>query len=139
MLDAPDLTSSLSFKRDFLCWRGRESYQRYECRVAATPRRGARFEFESEAVDVSAEVAGEIAFCLSEALAIAQQTDVESATAAVRDKGLLNRKYLLSCGAWRFSAEGLVKVEKASPELLSDAIDEGALVAVRTIEEGASN
>lgn len=38
--------------------------------------------------------------------------------------------------AWRFSAEGLVNVEKASPELLGDAIGAGALVAVRTIEEG---
>jgi hypothetical protein len=136
MLDAPDLTSSLSFKRDFLCWRGRESDQRYECGVAGIPRRRVRIEFESEGVDVSAEVAEEIAFCLSEALAIAEQTDLESATAAVRDEGLLNRKYRLSCGARQFSAVGVLPIEKANPELLSDAIGAGNFLAIRTIGEG---
>lgn len=136
MLDAPVLTSVLSFKRAFFCWRGREFDERYECRVAGTPRRGARIEFESERVDVSAEVAEEIAFCLSEALTIAEQTDVESATAAVRDEGLLNRKYRLSCGAWQFSAVGVLPVETANPELLSDPSGAGNFVAIRTIGEG---
>lgn len=126
----------LEFKRDFLCWRGREFDERYECRVVGNDGRGARIEFESEGVDVSAEVAGEIAFCLSEALAIAEQTVVESATAAVREEGLLNRKYRLSCGAWQFSAEGAVHVENASLEFLDGAVGAGILVAVRTIEEG---
>lgn len=126
----------IGFKRDFLCWRGREFDEFYECRVAGTDRRGARIEFESEGVDVSAEVAGEIAFCLSEALAIAEQAGVESVTAAVREEGLLNRKYRLSCGAWQFSAEGTVHVENANLEFLDGAVGAGILVAVRTIEEG---
>jgi hypothetical protein len=127
----------IGFKRDFLCWRGRESGGRYECRVAGTSRRGARIEFESEGVDASAEVAEEIAFCLSEVLAIAEQTDVESATAAVRDEGLLNRKHRLSCGVWQFSAVGVLPIENANPELLSEAIGAGKCVAVRTILEGS--
>ncbi len=126
----------VEFKRDFLCWRGREFHERYECRVAGTDRRGARIEFEFEGIDVGAEVAADIAFCLSEALAISEQTDVEHATAAVSNEGSLTRKYRLSCGAWQFSATGVLHVENASPELLGDAIDAGAFVAVRTIEEG---
>ena len=123
-------------KRDFLCWRGREVDERYECRVAGTDGRGASIEFELDGIVVGAEVAADIAFCLSEALAIAEQTDVESATAAVRDEGSLTRKYRLSCGAWQVSATGVVPVENASPELLGDAIGAGSFVAVRTIEEG---
>lgn len=136
MLDAPVLTSVLSFKRAFFRWRGREFDERYECRVAGTPRRGARIEFESERVDVSAEVAEEIAFCLSEALAIAEQTDVESATAALRYEGMLKRKYRLSHGAWQFSATGFFPVANASTELLEGTLGAGTLVAVRIIEEG---
>ena len=124
------------FKRDFLCWRGREFDERYECRVAGTDGRGASIEFELDWINVGAEVAADIAFCLSEALAIAEQTDVEGATAAVCDEGSLNRKYRLSCGAWQFSATGVVPVENAGPELLGDAIGAGSFVAVRTIEEG---
>lgn len=126
----------LEFKREFLCWRGREFDERYECRVAGTNGRGARIEFESEGVDVSAEVAEEIAFCLFEALAIAEQTDVESATAALRDEGQLSRKYRLSCGVWQFSAVGVVHVENASPELFEGTEGAGIVVGVRTIEEG---
>ncbi|WP_248084068.1 hypothetical protein [Pseudomonas sp. EYE_354] len=73
------------FKRDFLCWRGREFDERYECRVAGNDGRGASIEFELDGIVVGAEVTADIVFCLSEALAIAEQTDVESATAAVRD------------------------------------------------------
>lgn len=131
-----DTAGVLDFKRDFLCWRGREFDERYECRVVGTDGRGARIEFESEGVDVSAEVAEEIAFCLSEALAIAEQMDVESATAAVRYDGSLARKYRLSCGAWQFSAVGVVHVENASPELLEGTQGGGLVVGVRTIEEG---
>ncbi|PHX40520.1 hypothetical protein AO263_28905 [Pseudomonas sp. NZIPFR-PS5] len=40
-----------------------------------------RVEFESEGIDVDAEVAADIAFCLSEALAMTKKT-VETATAA---------------------------------------------------------
>ena len=136
MLDAPDLTSALSFKRAFFCWRGRESGERYDCRLAGTSRRGARIEFESAGVDVGAEDAEEIAFCLSEALTIAEQTDIESATAALRDEGLLNRKYRLSCGAWQFSATGVLPIENANPELLSDVVGAGNFVAIRTIGGG---
>lgn len=125
----------LEFKRDFLCWRGREFDERYECRVAGTDRRGVRIEFESDGMDVSAEVAEEIAFCLSEALAIAEQTDVETTTAAVRNEGSLSRKYRLSHGVWQFSAEGAVHVENASLEFLDGAFGAGIFVAVRTIEE----
>jgi hypothetical protein len=130
------MLEGIGFKRDFLCWRGRESGERYECRLAGTSRRGARIEFESVGVDVGAEDAEEIAFCLSEALTVAEQTDIESATAAVRDEGLLNRKYRLSCGAWQFSAVGVLPVETANPELLRDAIGTGNFVAIRTIGEG---
>lgn len=130
------MLDGIDFKRDLLCWRGREFNEHYECRVAAVAGGGVRIEFESEGVDVSSEVAADIAFCLSEALAIAEQTDVESATAAVREGGLLNRKYRLSCGIWQFSAEGAVHVENASFESLDGAVDAGILVAVRTIEGG---
>lgn len=131
-----DHAGLLEFKRDFLGWRGREFDERYECRVEGTHGRGARIEFEFEQIDVGAEVAADIAFCISEALAIAEHTDVESATAAVRDEGSFTRKYRLSCGAWQFSATGVVPVENASAELLGDVIGAGAFVAVRTIEEG---
>jgi len=129
------MLDGIDFKRDLLCWRGREFNEHYECRVAAVAGGGVRIEFESEGVDVSSEVAADIAFCLSEALAIAEQTDVESATAAVREGGLLNRKYRLSYGAWQFSAEGVVHVDNASFEFLDGAVGGGILVAVRTIEE----
>lgn len=136
MFEAPDLTRALSFRRDFFCWRDRESDDRYECHVAGTYGKGVRIEFESEGVDVSAEVAEEIAFCLSEALAIAEQMDVESATAAVRYDGSLARKYRLSCGGWQFSAVGVVHVENASPELLEATKGAGIVLGIRTIEEG---
>ncbi|WP_259642226.1 hypothetical protein [Pseudomonas syringae] len=87
MLEAPDLTSTLSFKREFLCWRGREFDDRYECRVAGIEGGGASIEFEFEGIDVGSEVAADIAFCLSEALAMTAQTDVESATAALQYEG----------------------------------------------------
>lgn len=131
-----DHAGLLEFKRDFLCWRGREFDERYECRVAGTDGRGTRIEFEFERIEVGAKVASDIAFCLSEALAIAEQTDVESETAAVRDEDSLTRKYRLSCGAWQFSAAGVVPVENASAELLGDTIGADSFVAVRTIEEG---
>jgi hypothetical protein len=126
----------LEFKRDFLCWRGREFEERYECRVAGNDGRGASIEFEFEGIDVDAEVAADIAFCLSEALAMTEQADVESATAALRYEGMLKRKYRLSRGAWQFSATGVLPVENASTELLEGTQSAGTFVAVRTIEEG---
>lgn len=136
MLESPDLTSTLSFKREFLCWRGREFDDRYECRVAAIEGRGASIEFEFEGIYVGSEVAADIAFCLSEALAMTEQTEVESATAALRYEGLLKRKYRFSHGAWQFSATGVFPVENASIELLKGTQSAGTFVAVRTIEEG---
>lgn len=130
------MLEGIGFKRDFLCWRGRNFDERYECRVAAIGDGFVKVEFEFGWMEVSAEVAGEIAFCLSEALAIAEQTDVKTTTAAVREEELLTRKYRLSCGAWQFSAQGTVHVENASSELLDGAISAGILVAVRTIEDG---
>lgn len=126
----------LDFKRDFLCWRGRELDGRYECRVAGIEGGGASIEFEFEGIDVDADVAADIAFCLSEALAITEQTDVESATAALRYEGTLKRKYRLSRGAWQFTATGVLHIENASPELVEGTHGAGTLVAVRTIEEG---
>ena len=136
MLEAPDLTSTLSFKRDFLCWRGREFDDRYVCRVAGIEGGGASIEFEFEGIDVGSEVAADIAFCLSEALAMTEQTDVESATSAVRYEGMLKREYRLSHGAWQFSATCVFPVENASTELLEGTQSAGTFVAVRTIEEG---
>lgn len=136
MIETPDLTSTLSFKRDFLCWRGREFDDRYECRVSGIEGGGASVEFEFEGIDVGSEVAADIAFCLSEALAMTEQTDVESATAALRYEGMLKRKYRLSHGAWQFSATGFFPVENASTELLDGTLGAGTLVAVRIIEEG---
>lgn len=39
-------------------------------------------------------------------------------------------------GAWQFSATGVLPIENADPELLSDAIGAGNFVAIRTIGEG---
>ena len=130
------MLEGIGFKRDFLCWRGRDFDERYECRVAAIGDGFVKVEFESDWMEISAGIAREIAFYLSEALAIAAQTNVKTTTAAVREEELLTRKYRLSCGAWQFSAEGAVHVENASPEFLDGAIGAGILVAVRTIEEG---
>ncbi|MGN2406751.1 hypothetical protein ACTACD_13335 [Pseudomonas syringae] len=131
-----DTAVLLEFKRDLLCWRGRDFDERYECRVAGTHGKGVRIEFESVGVDFSEEVAADIAFCLSEALAISEQTEAQSATAAFRDEGILKRKYRLSCGAWQFSAVGAVHVENADSELLEGISAAGVIVGVRTIEEG---
>lgn len=136
MIEAPDLTRTVSFKREFLCWRGREFDERYECRVAGIEGGGASIEFEFEGIDVSSEVAADVAFCLSEALAMTEQTDVESATAALRYEGILKRKYRLSHGAWQFSATGVFPIENASTELLEGTQSASTLVAVRTIEDG---
>lgn len=64
----------LEFKCDFLCWRGREFDEHYECRVAGIEGGGASIEFDFERIDVDAEVAADTAFCLSEALAMPVQT-----------------------------------------------------------------
>ena len=131
-----ELAGFLESKRDLLCWRGRDFDEQYECRVSGTHGKGARIEFESVGVDFSAEVAADIAFCLSEALAISEQTEAQIATAAFRDEGILKRKYRLSCGAWQFSAVSAVHVENADSELLDDISTAGIIVGVRTIEDG---
>lgn len=136
MIEAPSFTSALSFKRDFLCWRGREFDERYECRVAGIEGGGVSIGFEFERIDVGSELAADIAFCLSEALAMTEQTDVDSPTAAVRYEDMLKREYRLSHGAWQFSATGVFPVENASTELLEGTQSAGTFVAVRTIEEG---
>lgn len=136
MFEALGSMGTLSYKRDFLCWRGREFDERYECRVIGIEGGGASIEFEFEGIDVGSEVAADIAFCLSEALAMTEQTDVESATAALRYEGMLKRKYRSSHGAWQFSATGVFPVENASTELLEGTQGAGTFVAVRTIEEG---
>lgn len=130
------MLEKIGFTRDFLCWRGRNFDERYRCRVAAVGPQAVRVEFESDWLEASPEIVEEIAFCVSEALAIAKQTEVESATAAVRDKGLLNRNYRLSRGAWQFSATGVFPAENANTEHLEGTQGAGTLVAVRTIEEG---
>lgn len=131
-----ELAGLLESKRDLLCWRGRDFDEQYECRVSGTHGKGARIEFESVGVNFSAEVAADIAFCLSEALAISEQTEAQIATAAFRDEGILKRKYRLSCGAWQFSAVSAVHVENADSELLDDISTAGIIVGVRTIEDG---
>lgn len=108
-----DRAALLEFKRDFLCWRGREFDERYKWRVSTIDADTVRIEIESEGLDFTVMVAEEIAFCLSEALVIAEQDGEFSATAAVRKEGSLNSKYRLSRGAWKFCATGVVDVKNA--------------------------
>ncbi|MEO8488233.1 hypothetical protein [Pseudomonas sp.] len=131
-----DRAALLESKRDFLCWRGREFDERYEWRVLAIDPDTVRIEIESEGLDFTLMVAEEIAFCLSEALAIAEQDGEFSATAAVREEGSLNRKYRLSRGAWKFSATGVVDVKNVSSGLRYGKEGSGLPIGVRTIEEG---
>lgn len=124
-----------AFKRSFLCWRSRDFDDRYECSVSGTDRQGVRIEFESEGLEVGAEIAAEIAFCLSEALAIAAQKDVHGVTAALRDDGPLSRKYRLSWGVWQFSASGVLPTKNVSPEFFENTGGADFSICVQTIEE----
>lgn len=94
------------FKREMLCWRDRELDEHYECTIKSGGEGAVRIEFDSYGLNFSAEVAYELAFSLSEAIAFNDQTDPETTTAAVReDDTVLQRKFRL-ISDWHLSATG---------------------------------
>ncbi|MBC3495762.1 hypothetical protein HU764_012255 [Pseudomonas sp. SWRI100] len=123
------------FKREMLCWRDRELDEHYECTIKSGGEGAVRIEFDSYGLNFSAEVAYELAFSLSEAIAFNDQTDPETTTAAVReDDTVLQRKFRL-ISDWHLSATGEVPYTDASPEL-TDAPSGNILVTIRTLKPG---
>lgn len=122
------------FKRNIPCWRFRKFKEHHECRVTSLNAGGVRLEFDLDGIDISAEAAEELAFCLSEAVEIAADRDFRHITGAVRDEGLFERDYRLWDG-WSFMARGIVPVENVSPGLMEQHSDT-TLIRVQTIEDG---
>lgn len=126
---------NLEFKRELLCWRGREFDEHYDCVIKSVGEGTVRIEFDSCGLEFSSSVAYELAFSLSEAIAFDDQPDAQTATAALReDNTLLQRKFRL-IAEWHFTATGEVPYKNPSTELLDETEGE-TLVTIRTLRPG---
>lgn len=96
------------FKREFTCWQRRVCDKRYDCSVTGLEGGSVRVVLDEAVLEIGANVAGELAFCLSEAMSISANSDVFTSTAAVRENGLLETHYRLFLGMWQFRAAGVV-------------------------------
>lgn len=100
--------TNLVFMREFIWLLSQDFEKRYDCSVTRLEGGNVRVVLNEASLEIDANVAGELAFCLSEAIYFSEILDVFKVTAAIRENGVLERRYRLLFDKWQFSAEGIV-------------------------------
>lgn len=134
----PTSKASSDFRlcRQFDCWRGLDSDEKYTCAIEVLPSARIMIELDIVRLSVTPDVAQEISSCLREALVMGGDEEGDQAVGENRPTGLFKVRRLIGIRGHQYSASGEIAFEDASADVCEESPSGTTSIVVCTIEGG---
>lgn len=138
MMLHPTSKASSDFRlcRQFDCWRGLDSDEKYTCAIEVLPSARIMIELDIVGLSVTPDVAQEISSCLREALVMGGDEEGDQAVGENRPTGLFKVRRLIGIRGHQYSASGEIAFEDASADVCEESPSGTTSIVVCTIEGG---